>query len=125
TGTFDLDDDFAGELTNDGGAPSAANVTVHRPLFVGQGYIHEYYQDLGLLLTEAGVTGRVGEPSITNNGIEVMTERIQMIIRSPLNRLQDLVSTSWKFIGDWPVRTDVTTGDARRFKRVVVIEHGE
>lgn len=122
TATFDLDDDFAGELFA-GGAPGG--VVAHRPLFVGQGLIHEYYQDLQLLLTEAGVTGRTGEPSITNNGIEVMTDRIQLLIRSPLNRLQDLVSTSWKFIGDWPVRTDVTTGDVARFKRVLVIEHGE
>lgn len=119
TNTFSEDDPFAGELSN------ASGVVIHRPLFVGQGLIHEYYQDLGLLLTEAGVTGRTGEPSITNNGIEVNTDRIQLLIRSPLNRLQDLVSTSWKFIGDWPVRTDVTTGDARRFKRVLVIEHGE
>ncbi len=125
TGTFDLDDDFAGELTSDGAAPSATNVTIHRPLFTGQGYVNEYYQDLSLLLTDAGVTGRVGEPSITNNGIEVMTDRIQLLIRSPLNRLQDLVATSWKFIGDWPIRTDATTGGAARIKRAIVIEHGE
>jgi hypothetical protein len=125
TGTFTEDDPFGGELTNDGAAPSGANVTVHRPLFVGQGLIHEYYQDLGQLITEAGVTGKVGEPRITNNGIEVMTERIQLIIRAPLNRLQDLVASTYKFIGDWPARTDVTTGDAARFKRAVTIEHGE
>jgi N4-gp56 family major capsid protein len=119
TGTFTEDDPFGGELAN------ATSVVVHRPLFVAQGLLYEYYQDLGQLITEAGVTGRVGEPSITNNGIEVMTDRIQLLIRSPLNRLQDLVSTSWKFIGDWPVRTDVTTGDAARFKRVLAIEHGQ
>lgn len=125
TATFDLDDPFAGEMTDDGAAPSGSNVTIHRPLIVGQGLLYEYYQDLNQLITEAGVTGKVGEPRITNNGIEVYTDRIQLIIRAPLNRLQDLVGTSWKFIGDWPVRTDVTTGDAARYKRCVVIEHGE
>ncbi len=125
TATFTQDDPFAGELTNDGAAPSGSNVTVHRALFVGQGLLYEYYQDLSQLITEAGVTGKVGEPRITNNGIEVMTDRVQLLIRAPLNRLQDQVSTSWKFIGDWPVRTDVTTGDVARFKRVVTIEHGE
>lgn len=125
TGAFTEDDPFAGELTNDGAAPSGTNITVHRPLLVGQGLLYEYYQDLSQLITEAGVTGRVGEPSITNNGIEVMTDRVQLLIRSPLNRLQDLVSTSWKFIGDWPVRTDVTTGDLARYKRCLVIEHAE
>lgn len=121
TATYSQDDPFAGELFNSG---AATGVPIHRPLFVGQGGIYEYYQDLGQLITDAGVTGRVGEPSITNNGIEVMSERIQLIIRAPLNRLQDSVSTSWKFIGDWPVRTDATTGDAARYKRILAIEHG-
>jgi hypothetical protein len=122
TATYNQDDPFAGELFNNG---LTTGMKVHRALFVGQGLMHEYYQDLGQLITEAGITGRIGEPSITNNGIEVFTDRIQLLIRSPLNRLQDLVSTSWKFIGDWPVRTDVTTGDTARFKRVVEIQHGE
>lgn len=120
--TFTQDDNFAGELYNNG---TPAGVKIHRPLFVGQGLLYEYYQDLGQLITEAGVTGRVGEPRITNNGIEVYSDRIQLILRAPLNRLQDLVSTSWKFIGDWPVRTDATTGDQSRYKRCCVIEHGE
>jgi hypothetical protein len=101
----------------------ATGIPVQHTLFVGQGLIHEYYQELSQLITEAGVTGRVGEPRITNNSIEVFSERIQLILRAPLNRLQDLVSTSWKFIGDWPARTDVTTGDGARYKRATVIQH--
>ena len=81
--------------------------------------------DLANLVTEAGITGKVAEPKITNNGIDVFTERIQLIIRAPLNRLQDMVSTSWKFIGDWPVRTDGAVGGPAYFKRVVCVEHGE
>jgi hypothetical protein len=122
TATFSQDDNFAGELFNTG---ASTGMKVHRALFVGQGMLYEYYQDLGQLITEAGVTGRIGEPKITNNGIEVFSDRVQLIIRAPLNRLQDLVSTSWKFIGDFPVRTDCTTGDVARHKRVAVIEHGE
>ncbi len=122
TGDFSQDDPFAGELYNDG---TPAGVKVHRALFTGQGGIYEYHQDLSGLLTDAGITGKVGEPKVTNNSIEVFTDRIQLILRSPLNRLQDLVSTSWKFIGDWPVRTDATTGDAARFKRFCVVQSGE
>lgn len=123
TASYTLDDNFAGELFNNGNATTG--VKIHRPLFSGQGGIFEYYQDLANLLTEAGVTGRTAEPRITNNGIDVFTERIQMIIRAPLNRLQDQVSTTWKFIGDWPVRTDGAVGDAAYFKRFLAIEHGE
>jgi len=121
--TFSLDDPFAGELYSNGSATTG--VRIHRTLLVAQGSIYEYYQDLGALITEAGVTGKVGQSTINNNGIEVNTDRIQLIIRSPLNRLQDLVSTSWKFIGDWPVRTDATVGDAARYKRLVQILTGE
>ncbi len=120
TASYDPTDPLALELFVGG---TTAGISVQHTLFVSQGAIYEYYQDLSQLITEAGVTGRVGEPRITNNSIEVFTERIQLIIRSPLNRLQDLVSTSWKFIGDWPARTDATTGDAARYKRVVVVEH--
>jgi len=122
TATFTLDDPFAGELFNTG---ATTGVKIHRALFVGQGALHEYHQDLSALITDAGITGKVGEPRISNNGIEVNTDRVQLIIRAPLNRLQDLVSTSWKFVGDWPVRTDVSSGDAARYKRVLAIEHGE
>jgi hypothetical protein len=121
TATFSQDDPFAGELYNNG---LTTGVQIHRPLFVGQGAVYEYYNDLSMLITDAGITGKVGEPSITNNGIEVSAERIQLIFRAPLNRLQDSVSSSWKFIGDWPVRTDTTTGDSARYKRMITIEHG-
>jgi hypothetical protein len=117
--TYDARDPFPGELVN------AAGNKVHRILFSAQGGIFEYYSDLNQLLTDAGVNGKVGEPRIVNNGIEVYTDRIQLIIRSPQNRLQDKVSTSWKFIGDWPTRTDAAVGSAARYKRFKVIEHTE
>jgi len=121
TAVFTQDDPFAGELFNTG---LTTGVQIHRPLLVGHGGVLEYYQDLSQLITEAGVVGKIGAASITNNGIEVNTDRIHLIIRAPLNRLQDKVATSWKFIGDWPVRTDVTSGDVSRFKRLIAIEHG-
>ena len=122
TASYSQDDPFAGELYNDG---TTSGVKIHRPLFVAQGLLMEYYQDLSGLITEAGITGAVGEPKVTNNGIEIYSDRIQLIIRSPLNRLQDMVSTAWKFIGDWPIRTDSVTGDAARIKRALIVEHGE
>ena len=122
TATFSLDDPFAPELYNDG---TDTGMVVHRALLTAQGGVFEYYSDLNALITEAGVTGKVAQPRITNNGIEINSERIQMVIRAPLNRLQDMVSTSWKFIGDWPVRTDAATGGAARYKRFCTVMHGE
>lgn len=122
TATFSTQENFAPELFNNG---TTTGVPLHRTLIVGQGSIYEYYQDLSQLITEAGITGRVGEPRITNNGIEVFTDRVQLVFRSPLNRLQDQVSTTWKVIADWPVRTDATSGGPARYKRQVVIVSGE
>jgi len=122
TATYDQRDPFVGELYHNG---TSAGNKVHRMLFTAQGGVMEYYSDLQALITEAGVTGAIADPRIVNNGIEIFSDRIQMIIRAPLNRLQDQVATSWKFMGDWPVRTDASTGSAARFKRFAVIEHGE
>jgi len=120
TASYSAQDPFPGELYTTG---TTAGLQVHRILFTAQGGIMEYYSDLNQLLTEAGVTGKIGEPQIVNNGIEVFTDRVQLIIRAPLNRLQDQVATSWKIIADWPIRTDAATGDASRYKRFQVIEH--
>ena len=122
TATYTLDDPFPGELYSTG---ANTGTRVHRILFTAYGGCMEYYSDTSELITEAGINGKVGEPTITNNGIEINTDRVTLIVRAPLNRLQDTVSTSWKFIGDWPVRTDAAAGNASRYKRFAVIEHGE
>jgi hypothetical protein len=123
TATYSQDDPFAGELYNTGVA-ATATARINRVLLTAQGGIKEYYSDLNELITEAGVTGKVAEPRIVNNGIEINADRVQLIIRGPLNRLQDVVSTSWKFIGDWPTRTDSATGSTARYKRFHTIECG-
>lgn len=122
TATFDQRDPFVGELFNNG---LTTGVSIGRILFSAQGGIMEYYSDLQALITEAGLLGATGDPRIVNNGIEVYSDRIQLVIRAPLNRLQDQVATSWKFIGDWPTRTDGASGDAARYKRFLAIEHGQ
>jgi len=122
TATYSQKDPFAGELYSNGNPNTGT--PIHRMLFTAQGGLYEYFSDLMNLITEAGINGKVADPRIVNNGIEIYSDRIQLIIRGPLNRLQDQVATSWKFIGDWPVRTDASTGDASRYKRFVVVEHG-
>ena len=119
TSTYSPDDPIAGLLGN-----FAGNAKIRRALFVGGGALNEYYIDASSLISEAGVTGKTGSFNITNNGISVSAERISMILRAPLDRLQQMVSCSYSFIGDFPVRTDAATGDSARYKRLVCVEHG-
>ena len=60
---------------------------------------------------------------MTNNGIQIETDRISLILRAPLNRLQDQVSSTWSYTGAFPVPTDITAGGPQIVKRAVVIEH--
>lgn len=120
--TFSFDDPFAAELKNDG---TASGMDVHRMLFTGFGGIREYYQDPSAFITEAGMIGKMGDVGFSNNGIEVAVERCKMIIRAPLNRLQDNVACTWTFLGDFPVRTDgAAPGTPARFKRMLELRHG-
>lgn len=124
TGAFDLDDPFAPELYSNGS--SSTGVKMHRTLFSGADGLLEYHQSDAGYMTEAGLTGKVSPMgSITNNGLQVSAERISLIYRAPLNRLQDLVSASWRFVGTHVCRTDSLTGDAARYKRFCVVISGE
>ena len=121
TGTYSQNDPFAPLLFSNGNP--ATGVPLHRVLFTAQGAANEYHQDQEALITEAGITGVIAEPNITNNAIQVYTDGIELIIRAPLNKLQDQVTTSWRFVGDWPVRTDAATGSDSRYKRTEVVVH--
>lgn len=114
---------FAPELTNTPGAGSP--VEIHRPLFTGQGYIEEKFLDESKYISDAGIQGKIGEFAVVNNGIQVMTERIRLILRSPQDRLQQQVSSTWSFSGDWPLPTDATAPSSPAdYKRAVIVQHG-
>lgn len=122
-GTYSFDDSFAGELSN------ASGVEIHRALFSGHGGIVEYAKDMGDLITEAGLNGTIAPVSVSQNGIEVSADGVRLIMRSPMNRTQDVVTTTWQFLGDWPMATDATTGRiavtgaTTRYKRIRVMPH--
>lgn len=109
--------DIGGDVVNSAGR------AVRRTIVIGGAAIYEKYLDESKYITEAGVTGKIGGFSITNGGAQVMTDRIRYIIRSPLDRLQQVVSQAWSWSGDFVVPTDMLTGDSARYKRAVVIEH--
>lgn len=113
-----LSPQLGGEVQNEAG------LTIRRALVTGGGVIYEKYLDESKFITEAGVTGKIGEFSIVNGGVSVMTQRIRYILRAPLDRLQQVLGQTWSWSGDFPVPSDSLVGDASRFKRAIVIEHG-
>src|SRR3990167_8365430 len=108
--------DIGAETTNEGG------INVGRIIVTGRGTLYERYLDESAYVTEAGVTGKTGEFTVVNAGIEVQTERIRLILRAPLNRLQDVVAATWAITTSFPVPSDVSSGGPERFKRAVCIE---
>ncbi|NIV31222.1 MAG: hypothetical protein GWN58_17530, partial [Anaerolineae bacterium] len=109
--------DIGAEVVNESG------VEVQSAMVMGGGAIYEKYLDESKYITEAGVTGKIGEFNVINNGVAIMTQRIRMILRAPLDRLQQVVGSSWSWSGDFPVPSDAETGSPARYKRATVIQH--
>jgi hypothetical protein len=124
--TYNVNDPFGAEIWTNGS--TTTGIEVHRMLLTAQGGLMEYYADLAGLVSDAGLNGKVATPNITNNGIVVNTDRIEYVIRAPLDRLQSQVSISWRFMGTWVFRTDAASAgiasSRARYKRAVCIEHG-
>lgn len=103
---------------------NSAGINVGRILVTGKGVMVERGLDGNLYTTEAGITGKVGEFDVINNNVSVATERIRLVLRSPLNRLQDQVAATWDITTSFPIPSDITAPSGpERFKRAVIIEH--
>ncbi len=110
--------EIGAEVTNENG------VEIRRCIITGGGVMYEKYLDESKFITEAGVNGKIGQFSIVNGGVAVMANRIRYILRAPQDKLQQVVTQSWSWSGDFPVPADQLSGDSARYKRAVVIEHG-
>jgi N4-gp56 family major capsid protein len=110
---------IGGEVINQSG------VAVRRAIVVGGACIVEKYIDESAYITQAGVNGKIGQFSVTNNGVQIMTERIRMIMRAPQDKLGQVISTTWSWSGDFPIPSDGRAEGASPalFKRAIVIEH--
>jgi len=99
---------------------SSGNVTVHRPIVVGASAITAApFEGIGALLAGTGVED---EPDIRMVEAAPGTD-VALIVRPPQDRLQQVISTSWSWVGDYGIPSDSLTGDAALYKRAVVIEH--
>lgn len=105
------------EITN------AAGLPINRTLITAGGVLVEKYIDESQYISEAGVTGKVGQFSIVNGGVAVMLDGIRFIMAAPLDALQQTIRQSWSWSGDYAVPSDALAGDDARYKRALVLEH--
>lgn len=99
---------------------SNTSVTVQRPLVMGAGALtNDPFAEMGALLngTDGNSNVRMIGPA---TGVQVA-----MITRDPQDRLQQNLSSTWSWVGDFGVPSDVTASgaDLARFKRSVMVEH--
>lgn len=105
------------EVTN------GAGVNIGRVLITGKGSVYEKYIDESAYVTEAGTVGKIGEFDVVNNGLNILTERIRLILRAPMDRLQQTVSATWSLSTSFPIPSDITAPSGpERFKRAIVLE---
>lgn len=111
--------DIGAETTNESG------IDIGRVILTGLGAIYERYLDEAKhYVTEAGTTGKIGTFNIVNNGVQILTERIRLILRAPMDRLQQFVGAAWSITTSFPIPSDATAPSGpERFKRAIVIEH--
>ncbi len=100
-----------------------SGIGIGRCLVTGRGALYEKYLDESGYVTEAGISGKEGQLQSINNGVEVNTDNIRLILRAPTNRLQDTVAATWSITTSFSTPSDVGAGGPERFKRAVVIEH--
>lgn len=103
---------------------NGAGVQIGQVLITGRGSVYERYLDESQYVTEAGLLGKNAEFDVVNNGISILTERIRLYLRAPMDRLGQTVSSTWSISTSFPVPSDITAPtSAARYKRAVVLQH--
>jgi hypothetical protein len=90
-------------------------VTTYRPIVCGDGpIIKAPFANMGSLIAgmNAGSTVQID-----------MVNGVARILRAPLDRFGQVLSSTWSWIGGYTVGTDLLTGDSAAYKRAVVLEH--
>ncbi|MEV5592232.1 hypothetical protein [Streptomyces sp. NPDC052496] len=100
---------------------STGTVPVHRPIVVGAGaLISAPFDGMADLLGESSV-GDVPDIAMVD---VAPTMQVARIVRPPQDRLQQIISTSWSWVGDFGVPSDaLANSDPALYKRAVVLEH--
>ncbi len=108
--------DIAADVRNETG------IDIARTLVTGKGALYERGLDEKNYVSEAGITGKIGNFDVTNAGMKVETNRIQLIIRAPLDRLQNMVASTWTCSTGFAAPSDACSGGSARWKRMLCVE---
>ncbi|MGI4793895.1 MAG: hypothetical protein ACRYG8_07400, partial [Janthinobacterium lividum] len=99
--------------------PVLAGAFVRRPIMVGQG-----------ALIEGDFAGMTADDVAPHAAEITLIDGVAMVTREPLDRLQQIISQSWYWIGGFCAPSDTTTTSLTvptatnaAFKRAVMIEH--
>ena len=99
--------------------PTLAGSSVRRPIMVGQG-----------ALIEGDFAGMAASDVAPHAAEITLIDNVAMVTREPLDRLQQIISQSWYWIGGFCAPSDTTTTSLTvptatnaAFKRAVMIEH--
>jgi hypothetical protein len=98
------------------------NVNIGYTIVYGVGHCFESYIPPMSDMAEVEIAKKESMMPVSSSGISLDVDRIEYIIRPPMDRLGKKHSMSWCWIGDFPTPSDITT-QARRFRRAVVIAH--
>ena len=109
-------------LTNEAyvqASPTVSGAYVRRPIVVGKG-----------ALIEADFVGMAAAEVAPQDAIVSLVDGVAMVTREPLDRLQQIISQSWYWIGGFCAPSDTTTtpltvptATNAAFKRAVMLEH--
>lgn len=116
TGLAVYAEDIGAEVVNNTG------VRIGRAIVTGRGCLQERWLNEKAFVTEAGVTGKIGEFSTMNNGLAIETLRTQLILRAPINRTMDRIAATWTTTTSFAAPSDISSGGPQRYKRAVVVE---
>ena len=96
-----------------------SGVTVRRPIVVGQG-----------ALIEGDFAGMGAADVAPDESLISIVDGVAMVVREPIDRLQQIIAQSWYWIGGFCAPSDITTNPNTvptatnaAFKRAVMIEH--
>jgi hypothetical protein len=104
---------------------NGAGLQIERPICTGAEAIDEKYIDESQYISAAGVMGKIGEFSVVNGGVQVVTERIRLIMRAPIDKAQQLTTATWTYSGDWGIPTNELGQGASRasYRNCRVVAH--